>query len=318
MAAIVVAALIVVLLLRVGPLANAEDPVALNRLRVDFAACPTDLVVQPGTNLYRECVGAVSDLDVRVTAEGFAVSRDGITDGFAVDDLPSGLLRLQVKGVTTGTVDVLSCRSYAQSIEPEGIIASLVPEIAYGIEPMTAAIVAQPYTMSGWPANRWQATAADPTDDQLADRPDLFDTVFRCKWFLLPPGSVTDRPGIVRSYTSTDTVGEPAIHVLGPGGSSDLTAPTEPMPGTEPVPTFDFRSLTDGRTMTTGNNSIDHYLLPAGSWTVTDRTTGRQATVDVGPGQTTRVVSVTAIVAPNPAPLGTPVPAPTLLPLPRR
>lgn len=306
-AGIIITTIVGVLFLRFQPMGDEDERGVLNGLRVEFAPCPASLVVQPGTDLYRDCVGPVDDLDVRVTAAGFDARRDDVTDRFGVEDLPAGPIRLQVAGVADGTVDVLSCRSYAQSTETEGVIASLVPEIAYSVEPMTASIVAQPYTISGWPDNRWQATVADPTDEQLADRPDLFSTTFRCTWFLLPPGSVTDRPGIVRTYTSTATVGAPAIHVLGPGAAADVSQSIADPLTTDPIPTFDLLSPGSGLSATTGDSWIDHYLLPAGSWTVTDRTTGREALVDLAPGQTTRVVSVVAI---NPSGTGTPAATP--------
>ena len=71
--------------------------------------------------------------------------------------------------------------------------------------------------------------------------------------------------------------------------------------------TFDFRSTIDGTVMTTGDNWNDHYVLPAGTWIVTDRTTAREAVVDIAPGQTVRVVSVTTI---EPMPTATPGTAP--------
>lgn len=304
---IVVTTVVVLLLSRVGSLGSPDGPGVRNSLQVEVASCLIGLVVRPGTDLYRDCIGPVDGLDVRVTAAGFDARRDDVKDRFSVEGLPAGPIRLQADGVADGTVDVLSCRSYAQSTGTEGVVASLVPEIAYSTEPMTASIIAQPYVISDGPDAQWQATMADPTDGQLADRPDLYGTVFRCTWFLLPPGSVTDRPGIVRTYTSTATAGEPEIHVLGSGAAADPSqSVTDPLT-TEPIPTFDFDSHGDGTTLTTGDSWIDHYLLPAGSWTVTDRTTGRQATVDVAPGQTTRVVSVTGIRSPG---SGTPVATP--------
>ncbi len=308
LAVAVIATAAAILLIRVGPWSDPDDPGVLNGLRLEIAPCPANLVVQPGTDLYRDCTGSASDRDLRVTVAGVAVS-PGVSGELAIEDLPAGPIGLRVDGVAAGTVDVLSCRSYAQSTGTDGVIASLVPEIAYGIEPMTAAIIAQPYTLQGWPDNQWRATAANPTEDQLADRPDLFDTLFRCTWFLLPPGSIADRPGVIRSYTSTDTTGEPAIHVLDPGSGADSSQSISDSPTTAPIPTFAFRSLGDGTTVTTGDSWIDHYLLPTGSWTVTDRTTGRQATVDIGPGQTVRVVSVVAITAPGTgSPVATPIP----------
>lgn len=291
------------------PFGDDPDPVALNRLAIDFAQCPPDLPIAPGTDVYRECREPVAGRDVQVASGDTEVTRSSVGHEVAFDNLPNGVIRLRVDGVADGTTDILSCRSYAQDEQGLDQLMSLVPPVAYGAEPMTASIIAQPYVVTGWPDNRWQAVAADPASDQIAEQPSIYGTVFRCTWFLLPPGSVDGRPGLVRSWTATDYLGEPAIHILGPGGDGDASSTnTDPVdPSTADA--FDFRSTVDGTIATTADNGIDHYVLPAGTWVVTDRATGRQATVDIAPGQTTRVVSVTAIEPFTPGtPAATPVP----------
>lgn len=281
--------------LRFGPFADDPGPALLNRLNIDFALCPPDLVVVSGTNLYRACREPVASLDVQVSSGDIETTLSAIQDEVAVDDLPNGAIQLHVDGVAAGTVDILSCRSYAQDEQGLNLLMTLVPPIAYASEPMTASIIAQPYIITGWPDNRWQATAADPTSDQLAEQPSVYGTVFRCNWFLLPPGSLSERPGLVRSWTATDYLGEPAIHVLGPGGGGDASSPSIDTADPPLADAFDFRSTTDGSLATTGDSWIDHYVLSPGTWVISDRTTGRQALVDVAPGQTSRVVSVSAI-----------------------
>lgn len=303
--AVIALAVATALVLRTGLFADEPDRIALNGLDIDFALCPPTLVVRPGADLYRECREPVGGLGARISSGERDVHLSDLEEGLAVDGLPNGAIRLEVDGVAPGTVDILSCRSYAQDEEGRNNLMSLVPAIAYGSEPMTASIIAQPYIITSWPENRWRTIAADPTAAQLETQPSVYGTMFRCSWFLLPPGGIAARPGLVRSWTATDSLGEPAIHVLGPGGDGDASSTN--LDGQEtPVPgSFAFRSTLDGSVATTGDSWIDHYLLPAGSWVVTDRTTGRQATVDIAPGQTTRVVSVTSIV-----PLSVATPAP--------
>lgn len=302
----------------IGPLAKTDKPVLLNQLQIDFHQCPADLPVGAGLNALRSCGGIRNEVDVRLTSDGADVSASTVDNRFSTFRLPMGPLRLHVDGVAEGTVDVLSCRTYVQDDEGADVVLSVVPQIAYGTDPMTASIITQPLLMANWPANRWVANAVDPPKDRLEEDKPLYAESIRCEWFLLAPGTVTERPGVVRTYTTTDSAGEPMIHVLGPGGPVDGSAPNVESSPLRPVDTFDFRSTTNGTGATTGDSWIDHYLMPAGTWVVTDRTTGHQATVDIAPGQTTRVVSVTAIVAPNPATPGAPGPIPTLIPPPRR
>ena len=290
---------------RTGLFADEPDRIARNGLDLAFALCPATLVIGPGTDLYRDCREPVTGLDARISSGGRNVHLTSVEEDLAVDDLPNGAIRLHVDGVAPGTVDILSCRSYAQDEEGRNTLMQLVPAIAYGPEPMTASIIAQPYIVAGWPENRWRATAADPTAAQLDTQPNVYGTTFRCNWFLLPPGSIAERPGLVRSWTATDFVGEPAIHVLGPGGDVDASSTTFDGQAAQVPESFMFRSTLDGSVVTTGDSWIDHFLLPAGSWVVTDRTAGRPAVVDIAPGQTTRVVSITAIV---PLPVATPAP----------
>lgn len=305
--ALVAVATVAAFALRFGPFADDPGPVARNRLNVDFAVCPPDLVVAPGTDVSRECGEPATGFNVQVSAGDVSEARSSVSGDVAFDDLPNGAIRLHLTGVADGTTDILSCRSYAQDERGLDQLMSLVPSVAYGAEPLTASIIAQPYVITGWPDNRWRATAADPTSDQIAKDPSTYGTVFRCTWFLLPPGSVDERPALIRSWTATDYRGEPAIHVLGPGGDGDASSTNSDTGSPPPGGTFTFRSTIDGTTATSGDGPNDHYVLPAGTWAVTDRTTGRRATVDLAPGQTTRVVSVTAIEPLVPGtPAGTP------------
>ncbi len=303
--AVIALAVATTLVSRTGLFTDAPDRIALNRVDIDFALCPPTLVIEPGTDLYRECREPVAGLDARISSGERNVHLPSLDGDMAVDDLPNGAIRLEVDGVAPGTVDILSCRSYAQDEEGRNNLMSLVPAIAYGPEPMTVSIIAQPYIVTGWPENRWRAIAADPTATQLDAQTNVYGTTYRCNWFLLPPGSIASRPGLVRSWTATDSLGAPAIHVLGPGGDGDASSTNLDGQETPVSGTFAFRSTLDGSIATTGDSWIDHYLLPTGSWVVTDQTTGRQATVDIAPGQTTRVVSITSIV---PLPVATPTP----------
>ena len=180
---------------RVGPFGEDAGPVALNRLAIDFALCPPDLPIAAGTEVERECREPVAGLDVQVASGDTEAARSSIGEEVAFDDLPNGAIRLHVDGVADGTIDVLSCRSYAQDERIIGNVMSLVRQVAYGTEPMTASIIAQPYVIAGSPDNRWQAVAADPTAEQLAGQPATYGTVFRCTCFLLPPGGLAGRPG---------------------------------------------------------------------------------------------------------------------------
>ena len=292
---------------RVGPFAIEDDPVIVNRIQVDFFECPADVAIVGGLSPLRHCYGVQDEVTVHMIADRTDVTADTQGSRLVMASLPTGPLRMQVSGVAPGTVDVLSCRSYAQNDGEDQVILSVVPQIAYGDEPMTASILTHPYVVSDWPTNRWVANAANPTDEQVEARRDLYVGSYICQWFLLPPGSVAERPGVVRTYTATDLAGEPLIHVLGPGGPVDGSVTNIPLSGAVPPDAFDFRSTGGGAPATTGDTWYEPYLLPAGTWVVTDRATGHTATVDVAGGQTTRVVSITAIATPQPAtPAATP------------
>ena len=288
---------------------ESDAPVIVNRLQIDFIDCPADAASQPGASLLRVCRGLSSDLTLRVTADGTDFTREPQANRITMANLPVGSLRMRVDGAPEGTIGLLSCRGYAQNDGADEVVLTDVPQIAYGTEPMTASLLAYPYLVSDWPVNRWVANAADPTDEQLDARHDLYGGQYLCDWFLFPPGAFIDRPGLVRTNTATDSAGEPLIHVLGPGGGVDGSAPNVPLGVSAPVDTFDFRSTTDGATATTSDTWYEPRLLPAGTWVVTDRTTGHTATVDIASGQTTRVVSITAIAPPGVAtPAATPLP----------
>ncbi len=278
-----------------GPFAESDGPVIVNRLQIDFIECPANAAITPGVSLLRVCRGLSSDLTLRMTADGTEFTREPEANRIAMANLPVGSLRMRVDGTPDGTIGLLSCRGYAQNDGTDEVVLMDVPEIAYGTEPMTASLLAYPYLVPDWPDNRWVANAADPTDEQLEARPDLYGGQYLCDWFLFPPGSFAERPGLVRTNTATDSAGEPLIHVLGPGGGVDGSAPNVPLGISAPVDTFDFRSTADGTTATTSDTWFEPRLLPAGTWVVTDRTTGHTATVDIASGQTTRVVSITAI-----------------------
>ncbi len=291
---------------------ESDSPVIVNRLQIDFIDCPAAAASQPGVSLLRACRGLSSDLTLRMTADGTDFTREPESNRITMANLPVGSLRMRVDGAPEGTESLLSCRGYAQNDGADEVVLMDVPQIAYGAEPMTASLLAYPYVVSDWPGNRWVANAADPTDEQLEARHDLYGGQYLCDWFLFPPGAFTDRPGLVRTNTATDSAGEPLIHVLGPGGGVDGSAPNVPLGVAAPADTFDFRSTADGTTTTTSDTWFEPRLLPAGTWVVTDRTTGHTATVDVAPGQTMRVISITAIVAPERStpvgatPIGTP------------
>lgn len=297
---------------RVGPFATEDDPEIVNRLQVDFFECPVDVAIVSGLSPLRHCYGVQDEVTVHMTADRTDVTADTAGARLTWASLPTGPLRMQVTGVAPGTVDVLSCRSYAQNDGDDDVILSVVPQIAYGDEPMTASVLSHPYVVSDWPANRWVAEARDPTDEQVEARRDLYVGSYICQWFLFPPGSVAERPGIVRTYTATDSAGEPLIHVLQPGGPVDGSETNVPLGGGVPPGAFDFRSTSDGAAATTGDTWYEPYILTAGTWVVTDRATGHTATVDIAAGQTTRVVSITAIATPTPAtPDATPVVIPS-------
>ncbi len=285
---------------RVGPFASSDRPVIVNRLQIDFFACPTDLAIVGGFSPLRHCFGVQDEVTVRMMADRTDFTEETVGSRLTMSNLPTGPLRMTVTGVAPGTVDVLSCRSYAQNEGEDNVILSVVPQIAYGVEPMTASVLAHPYVVSDWPANRWVANAADPTDGEFRARRDLYDGSYICQWFLLLPGSVAERPGVVRTYTATDSAGEPLIHVLGPGGPVDGSTTNVPLSGAVPPDAFDFRSTGGTAPATTGDTWYEPYFLPAGTWVVTDRATGHMATVDIAAGQTTRVVSITAIATPQP------------------
>ncbi len=288
---------------------ESDGPVIVNRLQIDFIDCPADAASQPGVSLLRVCGGLSSDLTLRVTADGTNFTREPEANRISMANLPMGSLRMRVDGAPDGTIGLLSCRGYAQNDGADEVVLMDVPQIAYGTEPMTASLFAYPYVVSDWPDNRWVADAADPTDEQLDARHDLYGGQYLCDWFLFPPGALTDRPGLVRTNTATDSAGEPLIHVLGPGGGVDGSAPNVPIGVSAPVDTFDFRSTADGATATTSDTWYEPFAFPAGTWVVTDRTTGHSATVDIASGQTTRVVSITAIAPPESAtPAVTPLP----------
>lgn len=264
--------------------------VPFNRLSVEVHVCPAGASAA-GANLSRTCTGAVPAMTVVVVADGFERRIEDVTDRFAIETLPSGDVRLTVAGAPHGSVGLLSCRSYAQDERDRDALLSLAPEVAYRPDPMSASLLLNPYIVL-WPDSRWAAIPADPTDEQLDEAAYRYGAAVRCDWFLLPPGGT--RPGIVRNWPGTDAVGEPALHVVGPGGGG---APglgnATPAPGAPTSGGFTYRSLGgDGTTVTLDGSTSDVYALPPGSWTVTDTVTGETATVDLAPGQTVRVISV--------------------------
>ena len=308
--AVITLAILVVLgtvLPRLDLFPEETRPPGLHRLEINFALCPPGPALTTGTDLYRYCSGFLNEVNVRLTADGVDLSRRSVDNAGAFFALPSGPWRLAIDGPADGTVDVLACRANARDAAGTGILASTVPEVAYGTEPLTASIIAQPYLLYGWPDNRWLASPVDPSVDEMAMDPRLYATAIQCDWFLFPPGTIAERPGIVRTYTGIDAFGEPVVHVLGSGGPADATK--RPATGDRTVTRFALRSMIGGMTATTSDDWIAHYLVPAGSWVVVDRTTGHQATVDIAPGQVTRVVSVTVPDEPDGMP-----PAATLAP----
>lgn len=283
-----------------GPFANTREEIeTLSRVVIDVRLCPAG-TIGVGTNADAICIDDIAGVSVRVTGNKVdeqSPIRDRLDASF--DRLPITPLSLSLEGVAAGTTDVLSCRTYAIYADTEEVAGSVALPVSYGGHPLTATIQPLPYLHLGFPDNRWQATAEIPSANEAAANPLRYVRVVRCKWFLLPPGAFSERPGLVRTYTSAASAGEPDIHVLGPGGPTDVSAPTFPDNAASGPVTFDLRSQIDGTTFATNDNAIDGYLVPAGTWVVTDRTTGQAATLDVAPGQTVRIVSVIAIVPPG-------------------